>query len=99
MPEPCWLVVSATPPSSDEAPLFEHSVSVLLPRGRFIQGACPEPCEGSRSAVDVGEESRHGALLTVTRWLSSRSRPDAVAGEMLGELAEAWFSLLARSWR
>jgi hypothetical protein len=72
---------------------YEHVVTVLLPWRRYNPQAFPVPCVDSPSRFELGEETRHGAELAVSR-LSSDSilTPDTL-GEMAGELAEAWVCL------
>ena len=95
MPESYWTVYPAFEGPYAELYEHDHSVSVLLPWRRYAQHVRPQPCEGSPSMIEVGEETRHGALLTVTRRLPGTERPVEVEAEMLGELAEAWWAMRA----
>ena len=73
---------------------YEHSVFVVMYWRRYDQYGRPQPAEGSPSRIEVGEETRHGALLTVSRSSLDPTPTPVEVAEMTGELAEAWVTMM-----
>jgi len=91
MPEPSWYTYSLR--SNTEARAFEHQVSVMLPWRRFNRDVSPRVVSGSPSVVFLGEETRFGHELSISRVGSNAQPSGEMAGEMLGELAELWVQM------
>jgi hypothetical protein len=93
MPEPFWYSYRLVSASGQDLRAFEHEVSLHLPRRRYLRDGRPTPVEGSPSVIFIGEEERHGTELSVRRVSYEPSPSRDMAGEMLGELTEAWVFL------
>jgi hypothetical protein len=91
MPEPHWT--SFKHPEIGSRAGYEHRVMVLLPWRRYNRDVVPRPVTGSPSTIEVGEETRFGTELLVTRDLPESELTSVQRGEMAGELAEAWVTL------
>ncbi|MDQ1250072.1 MAG: hypothetical protein QG597_4450 [Actinomycetota bacterium] len=74
---------------------YEHSVIVLLPYRRYRRRAVPSASTGSPSVIELGEETRFGDELIVSRTTSQPSLTVEELAEMTGELAEAWVAMTA----
>jgi hypothetical protein len=74
---------------------FEHSVIVLLPYRRYRRRAAPSASTGSPSVIELGEETRFGDELIISRTTSLPSLTPIELAEMTGELAEAWVAMTA----
>ena len=93
MPEPTWYSFKLFSLAGQEPRAYEHQISVHLPWRRYNRNAMPQSVPGSPSVIAVGEETRHGTELSVSR-ISFDPYPSAdVAAEMAGELAESWVGM------